>query len=69
MKTKFNLSINLKYVDPTYAIRSVPANAEDTMKCAKLAQNSVHGCMAGYTAFSSGIVRNAVAFIPIKTIN
>jgi hypothetical protein len=25
--------------------------------------------MAGYTAFSTGIVRNAVSFIPIKTIN
>ena len=69
MKTRFDLAINLKYVDPTYAIRSVPANAEDTIKCAKLAQNAVHGAMAGYTAFSSGIVRNAVAFIPIKTIN
>lgn len=69
MKTKFDFSINLKYIDPTYAIRSVPANAEDTIMCAKLAQSSVHGAMAGYTAFSSGIVRSAVAFIPIKTIN
>ena len=25
--------------------------------------------MAGYTAFSTGVVRNAVSFIPIKTIN
>mmetsp|Transcript_14178 Transcript_14178/g.24096 ORF Transcript_14178/g.24096 Transcript_14178/m.24096 type:complete len:113 (+) Transcript_14178:1629-1967(+) len=37
--------------------------------CAKLAQNAVHGAMAGYTAFSTGVVRNAVSFIPIKTIN
>lgn len=69
MKEKFNLGVNLKYVDPTYAIRSVPANAADTLMCAKLAQNAVHGAMAGYTAFSTGIVRNATSFIPIKTIN
>jgi hypothetical protein len=37
--------------------------------CAKLAQNAVHGAMAGYTAFSTGVVRNAVSLIPIKTIN
>jgi len=37
--------------------------------CAKLAQNAVHGAMAGYTAFSTGVIRNAVSFIPIKTIN
>mmetsp|Transcript_22288 Transcript_22288/g.34487 ORF Transcript_22288/g.34487 Transcript_22288/m.34487 type:complete len:144 (-) Transcript_22288:19-450(-) len=69
MKEKFGYSINLKYIDPTYAIRSVAANAADTCMCAKLAQNAVHGAMAGYTAFSTGIVRNAVSFIPIKTIN
>lgn len=69
MKDKFSLSVNLKYIDPTYAIRSVAANASDTIMCAKLAQNAVHGAMAGYTAFSTGVVRNAVTIIPIKTIN
>ena len=69
MKTKYNFAINLKYIDPTYAIRSVPSNASDTIMCAKLAQNAVHGAMTGYTAFSTGVVRNAVSFIPIKTIN
>lgn len=63
------LKINLKYIDPTYAIRSVPANSADTIRCAKLAENAVHGAMAGFTAFSTGIVRNAVVWIPIKTIN
>ena len=68
MKEKYAFSVNLKYIDPTYAIRSVPANAADTIMYAKLGQNAVHGAMAGYTAFSTGIVRNAVSFIPIKTI-
>lgn len=47
----------------------MPANPADTIRCAKLAENAVHGAMAGYTAFSTGIVRNAVCWIPIKTIN
>ena len=69
MQEKYNLKVTLKYVDPTYAIRSVPANAADTIRCAKLAENAVHGAFAGFTAFSTGIVRNSVVWIPIKTIN
>ena len=67
-KTEHSMALTLKYIDPTYAIRSVPSNAVDTITCAKLAQNAVHGGMAGYTSFSVGVVRNAVAFIPITTL-
>ncbi|CDW89434.1 6-phosphofructokinase 3-like [Stylonychia lemnae] len=67
-KTKHQMAVTLKYIDPTYAIRSVPANAVDTIMCAKLAQNAVHGAMSGYTGFSVGVVRNAVAYIPITTL-
>ena len=37
LKEKYKMSANLKYVDPTYAIRSVPSNSADTIMCAKLA--------------------------------
>lgn len=37
IKEKYNFVINLKYIDPTYAIRSVAANGEDTIMCSKLA--------------------------------
>jgi 6-phosphofructokinase 1 len=33
-----------------------------------LAQNAVHGAMAGYTAFSTGLVNNRVVFIPIPRL-
>ena len=36
--------------------RSVPANASDALYCMLLAQNAVHGAMAGYTGFSVGLV-------------
>ena len=63
------MNITLKYIDPTYVIRSCASNANDTITCAKLAQNAVHGSMTGYTGFSVGIVRNALAYIPIQTLN
>lgn len=63
-----NIKSNLRYIDPTYAIRSVAANSSDTILCAKLAQNAVHGSMAGYTAFSTGATRSSVCYIPVTTI-
>ena len=45
---------NVRYIDPSYMIRSVPANSADALYCMMLAQNAVHGSMAGFTAFSTG---------------
>ena len=38
---------NVKYVDPSYMIRSVPADASDSIYCMLLGQNAVHAGMAG----------------------
>lgn len=62
------LDATVKYIDPSYMIRSVPANASDSLYCMLLAQNAVHGCMAGYTAFSVGLVNNRVVYIPIPRL-
>lgn len=67
-KEKYNMDITLKYIDPTYSIRSVVSNAGDTIMCTKLAQNAVHAAMAGYTGFSIGHVRDVDAIIPVKCI-
>lgn len=42
--------LSLRYVDPGYAIRSVPANAFDAVYCVRLAQAAVHAGMAGFTS-------------------
>ncbi|MHC4220895.1 MAG: ATP-dependent 6-phosphofructokinase [Planctomycetota bacterium] len=42
--------VEVKYIDPSYIIRSMPANAEDSVFCFQLAQNAVHAAMAGRTA-------------------
>jgi len=63
-----NKEITLKYIDPSYMIRSVPANAMDALYCMLLAQNAVHGAMAGFTAFTVGLINNRYAYIPIRRI-
>ncbi len=46
------IEINLKYMDPSYMIRSVPADPQDALYCSRLGQNAVHAGMAG----KSGLV-------------
>jgi 6-phosphofructokinase 1 len=45
-----DMPLSLRYVDPGYAIRSVPANAFDAVYCARLAQAATHAGMAGFTS-------------------
>jgi len=55
----------LKYIDPSYIIRSAPANANDSMFCGLLAQNAVHAAMAGKTDFVIGHWNNVFTLLPI----
>jgi len=55
-----------KSTDPTYMIRAVPSNASDNVYCTLLAQSAVHGAMAGYTGFTSGLVHGRQAYIPFN---
>ena len=56
---------NLKYIDPSYMIRSVPANAADNFYCSQLAQHAVHAAMAGKTGVLTGRWHGAFVHIPI----
>ncbi|CAM9410051.1 unnamed protein product [Chrysoparadoxa australica] len=58
----------VKYIDPSYMIRSVAASSFDQIYCMQIAQNAVHGVMAGYTAFSAGVVNNRTVYIPITEL-
>ena len=44
-----DIPISLKYIDPSYIIRSLPANANDSVFCGLLARDAVHAGMAGKT--------------------
>ena len=55
---------NLKYMDPSYIIRSVPANPQDNVYCSQLAQHAVHAAMAGKTAMLVGRWHGAFVHLP-----
>lgn len=57
--------INLKYIDPSYTIRSVPANAHDAAFCLLLGQNAVHAGMAGRTNMLVSDWGGAFTHVPI----
>lgn len=63
------MTINLKYIDPTYMIRAVPSNASDNVYCTILAQSAIHGAMAGFTGFTVGPVNGRQCYIPFYRIN
>jgi len=56
---------SIKYIDPSYIIRSAPANANDSKFCNLLAQNAVHAALAGETDFVVGFWNNQFTLIPI----
>ena len=59
------LELNLKYIDPSYAIRSVEANPFDSVYCLRLAQNAVHAALAGRTEMVVGRWRGRYIHIPM----
>lgn len=60
-----NFPFSLKYIDPSYIIRSAPANANDSKFCSLLAQNAVHAAMAGKTDFVIGHWNHEFTLLPI----
>jgi 6-phosphofructokinase 1 len=63
---KRNIEVNLKYIDPSYLIRSMPANYNDRIYCGFLGQNAVHAGMAGKTAMLVSRWHSHYVHIPIK---
>ncbi len=59
------MELNLRYVDPGYAIRGVPANGYDAVYCLRLAQAAVHAAMAGRTAMVVGRWHGRFVHVPI----
>jgi len=60
------MEINLKYIDPSYVIRSSPANPGDSIYCERLGNAAVHAAMAGKTKMIIGLVNNEFVHVPIK---
>lgn len=60
--------INIKYIDPSYIIRSIPANSSDSIFCFQLAENAVHAAMAGKTNLVIGSFGGRFVLVPIPYV-
>ncbi|MCQ2606620.1 MAG: ATP-dependent 6-phosphofructokinase [Bacteroidales bacterium] len=63
---KKDIPICVKYIDPSYIIRSIPANANDSKFCEQLTHNAVHAAMAGRTDFVVGNWNGSFTLLPIE---
>jgi 6-phosphofructokinase 1 len=62
------IPITLKYIDPSYAIRSVPAAPQDNVYCSILAQSAAHAGMAGKTNMLVGRWHHTFVHIPFSIV-
>ncbi len=63
-----NFPVTIKYIDPSYYIRSMPANSSDHILCGYLAQMAVHAAMAGKTGMVISYINNQFVHVPIKEV-
>nr|WP_299383150.1 ATP-dependent 6-phosphofructokinase [Allomuricauda sp.] len=66
--SELNVPVTIKYIDPSYIVRSAPANSSDSVYCSRLAYHAVHGAMAGKTRFVACKVNNKFVYIPISEV-
>ncbi len=63
-----NIPITLKFIDPSYIIRSVPANSSDSVYCAFLGQHAVHAAMAGKTNMVVTRLMERFVYLPLSLV-
>jgi 6-phosphofructokinase 1 len=57
--------VSVKFIDPSYLVRSGPANASDSELCLRLGQHAVHAGMAGRTRLLVGSWHGHFTHVPI----
>ena len=62
------IELNLKYIDPSYLIRSVPASPEDRIFCLNLGRNAVHAGMAGKTGMVVARWHQSYVHLPMSLV-
>jgi 6-phosphofructokinase 1 len=63
------LPVMIRYFDPSYIIRSRPADSEDAILCDQFARNAVHAAMAGKTGLVVGLVHDTFVHVPIDLLS
>jgi len=62
------IPVIMRYIDPSYLIRSSRANAEDSILCDLFARNAVHAAMAGKTGLVIGYLHDKFIHVPIELL-
>ncbi len=60
------IETTVRYIDPSYYVRSVPAIPSDRMYCNQLAHNAVHAAMSGRTGMMIGYWNGSFTHVPIQ---
>ncbi|MEG2172761.1 MAG: ATP-dependent 6-phosphofructokinase [Desulfovibrionaceae bacterium] len=63
-----HISYSIKMIDPSYIIRSVPANANDRVYCGFLGQHAVHAAMAGRTDMVVAKIQDRFVHLPFEIV-
>ena len=63
-----NIPVIMRYIDPSYLVRSSPANAEDAILCDLYARHAVHAAMAGKTGLAIGFLHEHFIHLPIEML-
>ena len=63
---KRTIPVSVKYIDPSYTIRSAPATPDDSVLCFQLSENAVHAAMSGRTGMVVGIWNGHFVHIPTQ---
>ncbi|MBN2189224.1 MAG: hypothetical protein JW699_07205, partial [Chitinispirillaceae bacterium] len=61
-----NIEVNIKYIDPSYIIRSTPAGTGDSIYCSRLGSNAVHAAMAGRTGMIVSLLNDRFVHVPMR---
>jgi 6-phosphofructokinase 1 len=65
---KQKMPVVIRYFDPSYEIRSCPANSEDALLCDLFARHAVHAAMAGKTGVVIGFLHEHFIHVPIELL-
>ena len=62
------IPVVMRYFDPSYQVRSRPANSEDALLCDLFARHAVHAAMAGKTGVVIGFLHERFIHVPIELL-
>ena len=62
------IPVVMRYFDPSYQVRSGPANCEDAILCDLFSRNAVHAAMAGKTGLVIGFLHERFIHVPIELL-